>query len=243
MPDELNRWLNVIKRKNDCKFRIFCLPYAGSGASLYSVWENYFGDDVEICAVQLPGRENRRKEPLCSDINEIASKVAGVIASMADKPFAVFGYSMGGVIAYRTVLELEKKHGISPKVLFMGASSIFSDREEKVSELKEDTLISYLMSIGGTSDDTFSSEQYRKAFLPIIRNDYLLLEKAAGMFERVGCPIVSFASEEDKAMPYRNIRLLRFMTDDWTVHKMTGNHFFIHNKLRNITDIIKETIA
>lgn len=129
--------------------------YAGSGASLYSVWDSFFGDDIEICPVQLPGRENRRREQLCSDIQGIAGSIAEVIAGMADVPFSVFGYSMGGVIAYETVLKLKAEHNIVPQYLFMGASSVFSDRTEVISELDDDALISYLRSIGNSSEDVF----------------------------------------------------------------------------------------
>ena len=107
MQDNSSKWIFAGKRKENCRHRIFCLPYAGSGASLYSVWDSFFGDDIEICPVQLPGRENRRREPLCSDIQETAGSIAEVIAGMADVPFSVFGYSMGGVIAYETVLKLK----------------------------------------------------------------------------------------------------------------------------------------
>ena len=243
MQDNSGKWIFGGKRKKNCRQRIFCLPYAGSGASLYSVWDSFFDDDIEICPVQLSGRENRRREPLCSDIQDVAGSIAGVIADMADVPFSVFGYSMGGVIAYETVLKLKAEHNIVPQYLFMGASSVFSDRTEKISELDDEALISYLRSIGNSSEDVFGDEQYRAAFLPVIRNDYRLIENAHFSFTRVDCPIVSFACEKDKAMPYRIIQLLKFMTDNWTVYDMTGDHFFIHRQLGYITDIIKATIS
>ena len=238
-----DRWIFGCMRKPECKYRIFCIPYAGSGASLYSAWDKYFDNDIEIDPIQLPGRENHRKEPFINDMNIISEKIADLIASMSDKPFALFGYSMGGVISYEVVLKLLHKYNLIPDVLFMGASSVFGERDFKVSELAENDLIKYLERIGGSDNSAYESELYRNSYLPIIRNDYRLLERYHFGFEPLPCRIVSFASKTDKAMLYRNIRLLSYMTDNWEVYEMQGNHFFIHDKLKDVTDIVKQSIS
>jgi hypothetical protein len=78
------------------RMRLFCLPYAGGGASVYRSWPGSFPKEIEVCCVQLPGRENRLAESLFSSIDPLVETMAQALSNAFDRPFALFGHSMGG---------------------------------------------------------------------------------------------------------------------------------------------------
>ena len=80
--------------------RLFCFPYAGGDARTYSDWNERLGDGVEGCPVQLPGRGHRLAEPPLRQMQLVVEETARDLRPFFDKPFAFFGHSMGGTLAF-----------------------------------------------------------------------------------------------------------------------------------------------
>lgn len=232
-----SKWIYGADNKPFSKVRLFCLPYAGCGSSMYISWKKYFPEEVELCPIQLPGRENRRKEDLCCNLRLLVDEMAEGIASFLDKPFGIFGYSMGGVIAYELALKIKEKYKRSPFVIFMGASTVFMDLDN-VSGMKENELKKYLNFIGGAELSELNNPSFQEEFFPVIRNDYRMIENYHFNFTPAPCRICSFASKEDCAVPFQNISLLKFLTDEFSLITMRGSHFFIRDDEREITKTV-----
>src|SRR5437870_4644362 len=80
------------------RFRVFCLPSAGGGASVFREWRLAQGDDLEVVAIELPGRETRIAEPLRERVAALVDDLRDTLPT--DRPYALFGHSMGGLIAF-----------------------------------------------------------------------------------------------------------------------------------------------
>jgi len=239
----INKCIFTMKSNPQCKYRLFCLPYAGSGASLYAQWSKYVDEEIEICSIQLPGRENRRNESLCMDYQKIVSEICDSIADLLDKPFAIFGYSMGGILAYELTLQIYQRFRKKPQKLFMSASSIFRDKKpHEISEMNEHELIQYMEKSGGVPSAVLHDTAFRKEYFPIIRNDYALIEHYHFDYKKVPCDIVAFASKEDTEVRYENIRLLRFFTKSFDLYQMHGSHFFIRQEFRKLGKIVSNEL-
>ena len=115
------RWFAGRTPNAQARLRLFCFPYAGAGASVFRAWTGAFGPDIEVCPVQLPGRETRHHEPSLRSFNELVPAVAAGLEPWLDRPFALFGHSLGGVVAYETARWLEATLGRSPAHLFISA--------------------------------------------------------------------------------------------------------------------------
>jgi surfactin synthase thioesterase subunit len=85
------------------KARLICLPISGMGATVFRRWPDRI-DAVEICLVQLPGRENRMREAAIGDMGELSAALASALEPLLDVPYAFFGHCLGGRIAYATAL-------------------------------------------------------------------------------------------------------------------------------------------
>lgn len=53
---ETNPWIVCPKPLIQPSLRLFCFAYAGAGTSIFRTWGKQFLSDIEICAIQLPGR-------------------------------------------------------------------------------------------------------------------------------------------------------------------------------------------
>jgi surfactin synthase thioesterase subunit len=100
--------------------RVFCLPYSGSGASLYRNWPRYVGD-IEICPVQLPGRENRLREPAYETYQALASGLISGISRYFDRPFGLFGHCGSALAAYELAVQLCAAPGPRPSAVFVSS--------------------------------------------------------------------------------------------------------------------------
>lgn len=78
-------------------------------------------DFIEVCPIQLPGKENRIKEKPFADIDRAAEVLKEVLQPELDRPYAFYGHSIGAFITYRLAYQLWKESGIKPKHLFVGA--------------------------------------------------------------------------------------------------------------------------
>ncbi len=100
--------------------RLFCLPYSGGGASMYRLWPRVIGD-VEVCPVQLPGRENRMREQPHATYPELAADLIDGIAEHLDRPFAFFGHCGSALAAYETAVQLTTRGGPMPDIVFLSS--------------------------------------------------------------------------------------------------------------------------
>ena len=94
--------------RRDAEFRLFCFHYAGSGGSVFRPWTKRFSDQVELVAVQLPGRENRFDEPLLESMELVTTHLADALPPLLDKPYAFFGHSTGALISFELARVLRR---------------------------------------------------------------------------------------------------------------------------------------
>ncbi|MFG2605992.1 beta-ketoacyl synthase N-terminal-like domain-containing protein [Streptomyces sp. NPDC048514] len=118
------RWIAHRAPNPQARIRLFCLPYgSGGGASVYRDWQRALPDHVEVCPVQLPGKENRIKEPAFEDAETAVDALCEALLPELDRPYAFYGHSMGALLAYRLAHRLWRTHEVKPDHLVVGAYS------------------------------------------------------------------------------------------------------------------------
>jgi surfactin synthase thioesterase subunit/ferredoxin len=113
------RWL-LYEPDDTAEARLFCLPYSGCGASMYRRWPRRM-DGLEICPVQLPGRENRMRERPHGTYEELAADLVEALAPYLDRPFGFFGHCGSALSAYETAVQLERADGPQPAAVFVSS--------------------------------------------------------------------------------------------------------------------------
>ena len=157
---------------------MFCLPYAGASAAVYRTWSGLLGPSVEVLSTQLPGRGWRLREAPVRELNTLADQVADAIVARADRPFAVFGHSMGVWLGLEVVRRLEAV-GRSPLLFFASGRQAPSHgcTQPPMAHLDDDAFVGEVQTrYGGIPPELLTEQELLALLLPALRADIELLE-------------------------------------------------------------------
>src|SRR5262252_6604198 len=99
-PGRRSEWLAVRRPNPRAAVRMLCFPYAGGSEAVFGAWQDGLPESIQVCPVLLPGRGARGRESPYTDLRLLVEAAAAGLISCLDKPFAIFGHSMGGAIAF-----------------------------------------------------------------------------------------------------------------------------------------------
>lgn len=118
-----SRWFWKPRLSPSPRLHLFCLPYAGGAGSLFRDWFDLVPADIDLCPIQLPGREARFTEPAIDDPRALMVALHQAIRPWLDRPFVLFGYSMGALVAHALAQHLQDTGGPLPERLVLAACS------------------------------------------------------------------------------------------------------------------------
>lgn len=226
------------------KIKLFCLPYAGGTSAIYSNWRTYLSPSIEFIPIELAGKGKRLGEPLYTDMAAAVEDVYEQIhEQITESPYLLFGHSMGSKIAYKLSQKIERKGLPMPLHVFLSGSGAphFKREDEKVYHLMSDeTFKNELINLGGTPPSFFEHPELVEIFLPALKNDFKILECA--QYEKeiapIGCDISAlFGWEDDLTLDERE-GWRHYTSQQFTLHYYEGGHFFLHEEVKAITDLI-----
>lgn len=243
-PNDGSNWLVKTHKNSFAPLQLICFSYAGGGASIYSDWGIHLKDCAEVMAVQLPGRENRFSEKLICDIDEVVNQVSLHIHRVVDRPFLLFGHSLGALIAYEVALSLSNQYNRHPKQLIVsGKQSLDSQpRRKKIYDLPEAGFIEELRKYNGTSELVLQNEELRSLILPILRADITMFDCYRAVPKpRLDCPVTAFGGTDDPYVFPEDLQGWKDTTNSsFNCHLFSGDHFFISGEHRqSIFEAIK----
>jgi len=173
-------WVVRWTQPDEARLRLWCLGRAGAGATPFRAWEELVGPGVELCAVRLPGRENRVREPPLSSAAAIVEELSPVVAGDAGTPFALFGHCFGALVMFELARALRREGLPSPDALFVGEQiapatvGLPGD-----GELTRDELLRRLEELGGTDAKLLGSPEFLALMEPALRADFRLVDTYA----------------------------------------------------------------
>ena len=161
--------------------RLFCLPYAGGNAAAYLDWQGGLDRQVEVCSIQLPGRGSRMTEPLCNNFFSLIEELTTAIAAENDKPFALFGHSMGALLAFEVARELMRRDLPMPRSIFVSGHRAprISEDSKHLHALPHESLMNMLREFGSTPPEILANKEMMDYVLPILRADLSLMSTYA----------------------------------------------------------------
>lgn len=229
-----NPWLVVPRPNPRASIRLFCFPYAGSGAVVYRTWPNDLSAEIELFAAQLPGRENRFRETPLQSLAEVVSALAAAVYPYLDRPFALFGHSLGGLIAFELAHYLREQWGCTPLLFFASARRAphLPEPLSPIHALPGDEFIAQVQKrYGGIPQAILQTPELLHAMLPMLRADFALFEKYAYRARPpLTCPIIAFGGEHDQIVRREEIAAWREHTSArFTLRLVDGDHFFVRH--------------
>jgi medium-chain acyl-[acyl-carrier-protein] hydrolase len=229
----MSRWLTRPGPDGSARLRLFCFPYSGAGASIYYRWNGQLPAGIDLCPVELPGRGSRLSEPPFSRIEPLAAAAAEALLPYLDRPFALFGHSMGALACFELARLLRRHHGLQPVRLIASGHPAphVPDREPPIHALPEPEFVAKLRALGGTPEEVLANAELRALILPILRADFSACETYTYEPEApLDCPISAYGGLEDREVPSEELSAWRSQTSGlFTSRLFPGNHFFIHS--------------
>lgn len=242
-----SRWVQPAPASSSQTMRLFCFPFAGGGASIYRAWAEKLPRSVQVCPVQLPGRENRLSEPPYSQAAPLVRIVSEQLSPYMGPPFAFFGYSMGALIAYELTRELRRSNQAMPTRLFLAAHRApqLPMRREAIYHLDDDGFKQGLRHLEGTPEAVLANDELMDIMLPRLRADFTLYETYSYSEEAaLDIPFSIFGGTNDKDIPRENLDPWAKLTSAQTnIRMIEGNHFFINTAEKEVLDFVAEDLG
>lgn len=224
------------------RLRIFCFPFAGGGASVYREWPADLSEDVEVCAIQLAGRETRFNEPAVDRMDPLIGQLLEGIAGYLDRPFALFGHSMGALIAFELTRRL-RAMGREPDHFFASGSRAphVPSREPARHSLPDNEFIAAIQALNGVPPELLENMEVMELMLPALRNDFRLAETYTFRPQPpLRCPVTVFGGHEDKTVTREDLEAWSaHTTAHFEAHVLPGDHFFLNSSRASLLRLIR----
>jgi medium-chain acyl-[acyl-carrier-protein] hydrolase len=237
----LGPWIAHSRPNPQSRLRLFCFPFAGGGASTYKSWVDALPAVIEVCPIQLPGREGRLADPPFKRMQPLVDAISEIILQMLDKPFAFFGHSMGARISFELARRLVASHNQRPVHLFVSACpSPQLPSNVSTYDLPDDKLIERLRTLNGTPSLVMNHPGVLRMLLPCIRADFETYDTSIySLGPALDCPITAFGGTEDAVVnPGQLAHWRDLTTSSFSLHVLKGHHFFLHENQPLILKIV-----
>lgn len=227
-------------------FRLFCFPFAGGSSFTYRLWKNRLPVWLDVCPANLPGRAMRMGEPGFTSLTALTEDIAEKIRPYTDRPFALFGYSMGAIIGFELARRLQRE-GIVPERLFVAASPPphLTAREPIIYDLPPDEFKAELFKLAGTPREVLENEELFDLMEPLLRADFEMIETYRYLPDApLAAPIFAFGGDADAEVSESELAAWEDHTEGGFDYRIYGgNHFFINERADEIVSTIEKILA
>ncbi|CAM5329685.1 thioesterase II family protein [Streptomyces abikoensis] len=216
-------------RRPGSRHRLICFPHAGAGATAYAEWAPLLPPEIELAAVQLPGRQNRIAEEPFTEVAPLVAVLAQALRPVLTGPFSFFGHSCGAALAFELAKELRAQGRPGPARLFLSAQPAPGTTGlRQLHDLPEEEFRAEMVRLGGIDEEIAGDPYVMDSLLPVLRADFGLWERhrtAPGA--PLDCPVTVLAGEDDPRAPKETVDGWRERTTaDFGTAFYPGGHFY-----------------
>lgn len=241
-------WFPGTPPSADARLVLYAFPHAGGGAAVFKDWQEGLPPEIAVRPVQYPGREARFGEPLHHSVRELVDALEPAIVPELSRPFAFFGHSLGGFVAYELVRRLQARGGPLPVHLFLSAARAPHTAlpSRPLYSMDEPELLLELRKMGGTPERVLAEPELMRLFLPLLRADFTMSD--------------CYLRPDDDPLLAPPLSVFRGATDDrvnadkvaawqeraagaYQLRTIPGGHFFIQGERRVVLDAIATDLA
>jgi surfactin synthase thioesterase subunit len=209
------------------KGRLVCFHHAGGNPHIFEPWTAWLGLSLDIISIELPGHGIRFEEELIPTAEEIACHLVPELLPFFDEPIFFLGHSMGAILAFETVRQLVQVEA-KPDHLYLISAYPPHIRKKKISHKKDSSFLRDLQQLGGMHPELLKDVELMSFLLPILRNDFRLIEGYQQKTEKFDCPITVYGGVQDIILERDLARWQEMNPVHFSLQMFQGNHFFLH---------------
>lgn len=237
-----SKWLSPITKQTFPTIRLFCFPYSGGSAQIFKTWAEHLPPTIQLCGIQYPGRGARFGEAPITSMEGMVAPLRESIKPFLDIPFAFYGHSLGGGIAFELTRQLQKEK-ISPKHLFIsGRNAPHLPRKTAIlHNLPEEQFRIKMRTLGGTSPEILDHPELMDLVSPLVRADFTISETYTFTEgEPIPCPLSVYGGQDDPLVSVEGIQQWeRYAANRFDYHIFPGAHFFLDScRAKLVTKIV-----
>ena len=233
-------------KAKQARLRLFCFPYAGGGASVFRDWAESLPAIVEICPIQLPGRENQIRERAFDKFHALVTALSFAIQPYLDIPFAFWGHSMGALISFELARQLRRENKPQPHHLFVSAYKApqLPDSAFQIHKLPDKEFIKELRRLNGTPEEVLQNAELMQLMLPILRADFTLVETYRYTVEEpLDCSISAFGGLQDDVVNNNDLEAWNEQTlQTFNLRMFPGDHFYLRSYRRHLLSVVSQDL-
>jgi medium-chain acyl-[acyl-carrier-protein] hydrolase len=239
-----NEWIDRVLLVKNPSIRLFCFPFAGGSSQAYYGWNGKLPGDIELCPILLPGRGARFSTPAYRQIDQLIPALADAIIPALDRPFAFFGHSMGGIIAFELAQHLRRlgRASLLNHLYVSGCRAPHvPHRSAPIFDLPDTEFLNELRKLNGVPEEVFEDRSLLDLLIPLLRADFELIETYEHKSNPpLPCQITAIAGLSDLEVTRDDVRAWRECTsiDDFSMHFLPGDHFFIRQSENLVLQIV-----
>lgn len=198
---------------------------------MFFPWSASLEQDIELGAIQLPGRESRLRESPHRDLCRLVGQLADEVIPYLVTPFALFGHSVGALIAFELIRELRRRAQAQPIHLFVSGCPAphLACNRSPIHALPEPELIAALRCYNGTPEEILHNRELIDALLPVVRADLCLADTYKFHEELpLDIPISAYGGVADADVTCDGLAAWsRFTAAAFCVRLFPADHFYL----------------
>jgi len=242
-----NPWLLARVVNAHARLNLICFPYAGGSAQLFNSWQTgLVTGEIQVYAVQYPGRGSRLREPAFTDYKALVDAFMPNLLPILNKPFALFGHSMGAIIAFEVARRLQAQHGLRPeRLIISGRRAPQIPRTGRTTyNLPDEEFKDELRRLNGTPREVLDHPELMELMLGIIRADFTLTQTYNYLpGPQLGCPMSVYGGLQDTDISREQLEgWCEHTSKGCTLRMFDGNHFFIVSDQAGVLRTIREQL-
>jgi external thioesterase TEII len=228
---------------NTMKYQLFLLHFAGGSTYSFDFIKKHINSDIEFIPLELPGRGKRCNEKLLKTKREtILDYFSQIKALRNDKPYIIYGHSMGATLGLSVVEKMENSNDAPSALIVSGNPGPGVYKEDKtIRYLLDDIEFKIVLKeLGGIPDEVLDNDELYEFFSPIIRADFETLEND-NFSEKgivINTPLYAMMGDEEETSD-RIENWKNFTNDDFQYKILKGNHFFIYEHTEELVKVIE----
>lgn len=238
-------WVLAMRQGDAVERRLFCFPFAGGGASGFRGLAPHLPPGTEVCAVQLPGREDRYGEPGFVRIDAAVTALARELAPWFDRPFAFFGHSMGALLSYELTRRLAGGPLPTHLVVSGRRAPHLAGRRRPLHALPLDQMKADLRDLQGTPSEVLDDPELMELVEPILRADFEACETYVHTDgQPIDVPLSAFGGSDDPEATREELEGWRAHTRHFAgVRIFPGHHFYLQQQWPAVGGAIAAAIS
>ncbi|MGF7081422.1 thioesterase II family protein [Mucilaginibacter sp. UYCu711] len=226
---------------------LICLAFAGGNRYSYRLFSEKAPPVLNLITLEYPGRGSRIKEELATDITLLIDDLYVQVNAIANSgPYAIYGHSMGGLLAYLLTLKLAENNREQPQHVFISGTSGPSSksRSEKMRHLLERAaFIEEIRKLDGMPQEILENEELLAYLEPILRADFKISENYQHTDRLpLNLPFTVITGSEEELETEDVLLWQKETTQQVDFIQLPGKHFFILQHPEKILDIIFEKL-